>query len=124
MVRWPPSCLPSGTRWAIPWCGRACCSAPGIHPGWRADGLPRGSARGPGTHGAGYRRRSQIAFIRGAWTAVRTILVPAAWKAAPDEAVRFDPRSRTRNLMSSNRSPRVRARLRPAELSSPRSGSW
>ena len=22
-VRWPPSCLPSGTRWAMPWCGRA-----------------------------------------------------------------------------------------------------
>ncbi len=22
-VRWPPSCLPSATRWAMPWCGRA-----------------------------------------------------------------------------------------------------
>ena len=22
-VRWPPSCSPSGTRWAMPWCGRA-----------------------------------------------------------------------------------------------------
>src|SRR5271169_6566353 len=57
-------------------------------------------------------RRSQIAFIRGAWTAERTILVPAAWKTASNEAVKFDPRSRTRNLMFSNRLPRVRARLR------------
>jgi hypothetical protein len=39
-------------------------------------------------------RRSQIAFIRGAWTAVRKILVPAAWKTASNEAVKFDPRSR------------------------------
>lgn len=126
-VRWPLSCLRSGTRWAMPWCrifsagqdrrkpgiftdrpggamindwlsprevlhtwrvrsgraseqqrqrahasravsqkpaarhlvqrratGRAppekagpCCSAPGIQPGRRADGPPRGSARGP-----------------------------------------------------------------------------
>jgi hypothetical protein len=38
-------------------------------------------------------RRSQIAFIRGAWTAVRKILVPAAWKTASNEAVKFDPRS-------------------------------
>jgi hypothetical protein len=22
-VIWPPSCSPSGTRWAMPWCGRA-----------------------------------------------------------------------------------------------------
>jgi hypothetical protein len=50
---------------------------------------------------------SQIAFIRGAWTAVRTILVPLAWKTASNEAVKFDPRSRIRNLMSSNRSPRA-----------------
>ena len=57
-------------------------------------------------------RRSQIAFMRGAWTAVRKILVPAAWKTASNEAVKFDPRSRIRNLMSSNRSPRPRARLR------------
>ena len=57
-------------------------------------------------------RRSQIAFIRGAWTAERTILVPAAWKTASNEAVKFDPRSRTRDLMFSNRLPRVRARLR------------
>ena len=41
-------------------------------------------------------RRSQIAFIRGAWTAVRKILVPAAWKTALNEAVKFDPRSRIR----------------------------
>jgi hypothetical protein len=33
---------------------------------------------------------------------VRTILVPAAWKTASNEAVKFDPRSRIRNLMSSN----------------------
>jgi hypothetical protein len=37
--------------------------------------------------------RSQIAFMRGAWTAVRKILVPAAWKTASKGAVKFDPRS-------------------------------
>ena len=41
--------------------------------------------------------RSQIAFIRGAWTAVRRILVPAAWKMASKEGVKFDLRSRIRN---------------------------
>jgi hypothetical protein len=56
--------------------------------------------------------RSQIAFMRGAWTAVRRTLVPAAWKTAPNAAVKFDPRSRIRNLTSSNRSPKLRARLR------------
>jgi hypothetical protein len=49
--------------------------------------------------------------MRGAWTAVRTILVPAAWKTASNEAVKFDPQSRIRNLTSSNRSPRPGARL-------------
>src|SRR6185437_12280357 len=53
--------------------------------------------------------RSQIAFIRRAWTAVRKILVPAARKTASNERVKFDPRSRIRNLMSSIRSSRVRA---------------
>src|SRR5450755_298557 len=57
-------------------------------------------------------RRSQVAFMRGAWTAVRRILVPAAWKTASKDEVKFDPRSRIRNLMSSNRSSRLRARLR------------
>ena len=57
-------------------------------------------------------RRSQIAFICGAWTAVRRILVPAAWKTASNQVVKFDPRSRIKNLMLSNCSPRVRARLR------------
>jgi hypothetical protein len=33
---------------------------------------------------------------------------PAPWNTASNEAVKFDPRSRMRNLMSSNRSPRVR----------------
>src|ERR1035437_9672663 len=45
--------------------------------------------------------RSQIAFIRGAWTAVRRIVVPAAWKTAPDGAVKSGPRSRIRNLKCS-----------------------
>jgi hypothetical protein len=36
-------------------------------------------------------RRSQVAFIRGAWTAVRRILVPVAWKTASEEAVKFEP---------------------------------
>jgi hypothetical protein len=44
-------------------------------------------------------RRSQVAFIRGAWTAVRTIVVPAAWKTASNEAVKLGPRSRIRNLL-------------------------
>jgi hypothetical protein len=57
-------------------------------------------------------RRSQIAFMRGVCTAVRRILVPAAWKTASNETVKFDPRSRSRNLMPSNRSPRMRERLR------------
>jgi hypothetical protein len=34
------------------------------------------------------------------------------WKTASNELVKFDPRSRITNLMSSNRSPRLRARLR------------
>jgi hypothetical protein len=38
--------------------------------------------------------------------------VPVAWKTASNEAVKFEPRSRSRNLMSPNRSPRARARLR------------
>jgi hypothetical protein len=58
--------------------------------------------------------------IRGAWTAERTILVPAAWKTASNELVKFDPRSRIKNLMLSNRSPRVRARLRAAAPSTRR----
>jgi hypothetical protein len=38
--------------------------------------------------------------------------VPAAWKTASKDWVKFDPRSRIRNRKFSNRSPRVRARLR------------
>src|ERR1017187_858369 len=56
--------------------------------------------------------RSQIAFIRGAWTAERAIVVPAAWNTASNEAVKFEPRSRIRNLKSSNRWPGFRARFR------------
>ena len=51
-------------------------------------------------------------FMRGAWTAVRRILAPVAWKTASKERVKFGPRSRIRNPMSSNRSWRLRARLR------------
>jgi hypothetical protein len=36
-------------------------------------------------------RRSQIAFIRGACTAVRTMVMPVAWKTASKERVKFDP---------------------------------
>jgi hypothetical protein len=39
---------------------------------------------------------------------VRTIVVPAAWKTASNEAVKFGPRARSRNLMSANRSLRAR----------------
>jgi hypothetical protein len=37
-------------------------------------------------------QRSQIAFMRGNWTAVRRILVPLAWKTASNVAVKFGPR--------------------------------
>jgi hypothetical protein len=40
--------------------------------------------------------RSQIAFMWGAWTALRGILVPAVWKTASKDAVKFDPQSRIR----------------------------
>src|SRR5208282_1256295 len=39
-------------------------------------------------------------------------LAPVAWKTASNEAVKFEPRSRIRNLIASNRSSRLRARLR------------
>src|ERR1022692_4308689 len=45
-------------------------------------------------------RRSQIAFIRGACTAVRTMVVPAAWNTASKDAVKFEPRSRIRKRKS------------------------
>jgi len=57
-------------------------------------------------------RRSQVAFIRGARTAVRKILVPTAWKKASKDWVKFDPRSRIRNRNLSTPPPRVSARLR------------
>ena len=53
-----------------------------------------------------------IAFIRGVCTAVRTMVVPVAWKAASKDAVKFEPRSRIRNRRSPNRSPGSGARLR------------
>ena len=37
--------------------------------------------------------------------------MPAAWKTASNEAVKFAPRSRIRNLMSPNPSPRVRGEV-------------
>ena len=97
----------------MPWCGGPRCSAPGTRPGRSAGGARRGSACDRGAPGAGCRRgarRPRSSAEPG--RAVRTILVPAAWKTASNETVKFDPRSRTRNLMLSNRSPRVRARLR------------
>jgi hypothetical protein len=38
-------------------------------------------------------RSSQVAFIRGACTAVRRIVAPAAWKTASKDPVKVDPRS-------------------------------
>jgi len=67
---------------------------------------------GRGTLGAGADEALADRFRRGAWTAVRRILVPATWKTASNEAVKFDPRSRIRNLTSANRSPKLKARLR------------
>jgi hypothetical protein len=51
-----------------------------------ADSPPRGSStRSRSSRRRVPTRRSQIAFNRGAWTAMRTILVPAAWKTASNE---------------------------------------
>jgi hypothetical protein len=50
--------------------------------------------------------------MRGARTVVSRILVLAAWKTASKDTVKLDPRSRIRNLASSNRSPKLNARLR------------
>ena len=44
----------------------------------------------------GATRRSQVAFIWGACTAVPRILVPVTWKTASNEAVKFDPRLASR----------------------------
>jgi hypothetical protein len=44
-------------------------------------------------------RRSQVAFIRGAWTAVRRMVVPAGWKMASNGAVKLEPWSRIRNVL-------------------------
>jgi hypothetical protein len=41
-------------------------------------------------------RRSQIAFMRSAWTAARRIVAPVASNTASNEAVKFKPRSRIR----------------------------
>jgi hypothetical protein len=38
--------------------------------------------------------------------------MPVAWNTASNEAVKFEPRSRIRNVNLSNRSSRVKARLR------------
>ena len=68
-------------------------------------------------------RRSQIAFIDGAWTAVRTIVVPVACKTAP-KAVKSDPRSRMRNLLPPD--PLIEGQspgCGPAALTGPRSGA-
>jgi hypothetical protein len=68
-------------------------------------------------------RCSQIAFHRGAWMAVRRILAPVAWKTASKERVTFGPRSRMRNLISSNRLPRSCRDCGPAAPSAHRRGS-
>jgi hypothetical protein len=50
--------------------------------------------------------------MRGTWTAVRRIRIPQASKTASNEAVKFEPRSRIKNLMSSNRASSFIARFR------------
>src|SRR6266702_3321421 len=50
--------------------------------------------------------------MRGAWTAVRRIRIPQAAKTASNEAVKFDPRSRIKNVKSAKRSSRRMTRLR------------
>ena len=60
---------------------------------------PRGSAGGRGALAQGADEPLADRVHARAWTAVRKILVPAAWKTASNEAVKFDPRSRIRNLL-------------------------
>src|SRR5258708_13370374 len=83
----------SGTRWAVPWCGRA-----ELQWTWysvrtaRRCASPRISTRSRSSRRRVPTRRSQVAFMRGAWTAVHRILAPVAWKTASKERVKFDPR--------------------------------
>ena len=90
------------------------CGAPGWYSARTARRCrsPRISIRSRSSRRRVPTRRSQIAFIPGAWTAVRRILAPAAWNTASKTQVKFDPRSRTRNLMSAHLSSRPRTRLR------------
>jgi hypothetical protein len=51
------------------------------------DGAQMRSVRGPAALGAGCRRGARRSrSCAGAWTAVRRILVPAAWKTASKDA--------------------------------------
>jgi hypothetical protein len=59
---------------------RPVCSAPDIRPGRRASASPMISTRSRSSRRKVPTRRSQIAFIRGAWTALRRIVVPVASK--------------------------------------------
>jgi hypothetical protein len=58
-----PSGSSSGTRCAMPWCGRAVLCAPGSRSGRRANVARRGSARGPGVHGASPRGVPLVALV-------------------------------------------------------------
>ena len=89
----------------------SCCAWYSIRTARRCRS-PRISTRSRGSRRRVPSRRSQIVFMRGTRTALRRILAPVAWKTASNEAVKFDPRSRITDLMSSNRWSRVRARLR------------
>ena len=43
-------------------------------------------------------QRSAIAFMRGVWTLLSTVRIPASARTAPTAAVWFEPRSRIMNL--------------------------
>ena len=90
--------------------GGVCRKSPYCRAGRRSR-QPPVQARA-GAHGAGCRRaarRSRSSAEPGRPSA--RSWCPAAWKTASNEAVKFDPRSRIKDLMSSNRSPRARLRV-------------
>ena len=111
----PPSAIPGGQKGCRHW--EALCrpdlSEPGSQRwlqigGQATDPIPVDKARARCRRGA---RRSRSCAAPGQRYAGSWHRWPGTWRRTRP-AVKFDPRSRMRNLMSSNRSSRVRARLR------------
>ena len=83
----------------LPGAAGPCCSCPGIRPARRANGPPRGSARGPGAPGARCRRGARRSRSPAEPGRRCRILAPVAWQTASNEVVKLDPRSRIESLM-------------------------